>query len=210
MTTLIEELRDKIPYEILTDTEVKNVLATSAHSRYGLIKRAIAEGKLIHLRRGLYAFGKRYQCQSISTFELAQNIYAPSYVSLESALSFHGLIPEGVPTVTSACLKRSREFSTPFGMFSFSRIPWFNFIGVDRIQSDGSSFLMADPAKALVDYVYIYKKDWIDSNPLLTSLRIEQDDLTQISQDTLHDLLDTYQSKRVQKFIRGLMGDLKT
>lgn len=208
MSTLIEELRDKIPYDIFTDTEVKNALTISPSSRYSLIKRAIAEKKLIHIRRGLYAFDKRYQRRSISTFELAQNIYAPSYVSLESALSFHGLIPEGVRSATSVCLKRSKEFSTPLGIFSFSRIPWFNFIGVDRIESNGSSFLVADPAKALVDYVYVYKKNWIDSTPLFASLRIERDDLTLLSQDTLNNLFDIYQNKRVQRFIKGLMGDL--
>ncbi|HSW71384.1 MAG TPA: hypothetical protein VLH77_05335 [Gammaproteobacteria bacterium] len=60
-------------------------------------------------------------------FELAQYIYGPSYISLESALSFHKLIPETVYTVTSTTVKRSREFQTPLGVYSFLHLPPENF-----------------------------------------------------------------------------------
>lgn len=208
MSRFIEELRDKIPCDIFTDVELTRALPLSPNSRYGLVKRAIARGDIIHVCRGLYAFAKRHQRTGLSLFEVAQSIYRPSYISLETALSHHGLIPEGVPTVTSVSLKRSREFHTPLGVFSYSRISSFNLIGVDRIGGKASPSFMAEPAKALVDYVYVYKKDWRGIEPLIESLRIEADDLQNISPDTLHALRKTYRSKRIRTFIDGLMEDL--
>lgn len=208
MARFIEQLRDDIPYDIFTDTEVKNAFAGSAHSRYGLIKREITRGSIIHLRRGLYGFGKRYQKSRLKTYEVAQKIYGPSYVSFESALSYHGLIPEGVPTTTSACLKRSHEFVTPLGIFSYTRIPWFNFIGVQRIEENQSSFFIADSAKALVDYVSVHKKDWYNAKPLIESLRIDHDDLINLPKETLLGLSETYKSRRARRFIEGLLKDL--
>lgn len=209
MSRFVDEIREKIPHDIFTHTELVNAISGSKDKRYGLIKRAIAGNEIIHVRRGLYAFAKRYQRTPLNAYELSQKIYNPSYVSLESALSYHGLIPEGVRTITSACAHRSREFSTPVGEFSFARISCFNFIGVERIAQNESSFFMAEPAKALVDFMYVYKKDWKNSKPLIEDLRIESDDLHSISKDILAELIKTYQSKRVHKFVKGLMEDLK-
>ncbi len=208
MPQFIEEIRNKIAHDVFTDLELKNALPISANSRYGLVKRAIAQGNLIHICRGVYAFSKRYQRTPLSIYAVAQKIYRPSYVSLESALSHHGLIPEHVPTITSSCAKRSHEFQTPLATFSYSRIPWYNYIGVDRIEEAGSPFFMAGPEKALADYVYVYKKDWQGMGPLLESLRIEEDDVKNLSVDTLAALRELYKNSRVRTFVDGLLEDI--
>src|SRR3989338_8200638 len=108
MSRFIESIRDKIPYDVFTDEAVHQLIRESPDTRYGLVKRAIAKGELIHLRRGLYGFAKKYQRRGTNLFELAQMMYGPSYISFESALSYHGWIPEAVYTVTSAAMKRSK------------------------------------------------------------------------------------------------------
>lgn len=209
MSKLVEYIREALPLDVFTYTEVKNLIQGSADSRYGLIKRALARGEIVRIRRGLYGLSKRYQRGGISTFELAQKIYSPSYVSLESALSFHGWIPEAVYTVTSVSLKRSRDFETTFGRFSYKRIPKFSLIGVDRIEADKSLYFMATPTKAIIDYLYVYRKEWKGMGPLIESLRIEPKNLEGLSVELLLDLAEGYRSKRVKLFVKGLVEDLK-
>ena len=73
------------PY--LTDIELETLLDGSADSRYGKVKRLIQQGKMLHIRRGLYCLTEIRGSVKPHPFELAQYIYAPSYISLESALS---------------------------------------------------------------------------------------------------------------------------
>jgi predicted transcriptional regulator of viral defense system len=208
MSKLIEIIKTQIPNDFFTTAELMRILLKSPDGRYGLVKRAIAKGDIIRIRRGLYVLSKRHQRNGIDLFELAQTIYGPSYISLESALSYHGWIPEGVQTTTSISQNRSREFKTPLGVFSYSRMSKFNYIGVERISSGRSLFLMADPVKALVDMVFVLKKDWKGAAPLLSSLRIESEDLKKINKETLNQLKNKILSQRVTRFIDGLMKDM--
>ncbi len=208
MSNLTEIIKAQIPNDFFTTAELMKILLKSPDGRYGLVKRAIAKGDIIRIRRGLYILSKRHQRNGIDLFELAQTIYGPSYISLESALSYHGWIPEGVQTTTSVSQNRSKEFRTPLGVFSYSRMSKFNYIGAERISSGRSLFLMADPAKALVDMVFVLKKDWEGSAPLLSSLRIESEDLKKINKEILNQLKNKILSQRVTRFIDGLMKDM--
>lgn len=208
MSTLALKLRETLPTDVFTDTEVMNLLEGTADRRYGLVKRAIANGDLIQLRRGVYSLGKRFQREPLNPFELAQKIYAPSYISLESALSHHGWIPEGVYTLTSASLKRSASFDTPVGIFSYTRIPKFNFIGVERNQEGKTVYLIASPTKALADYIVAHKVD-LSPKAVRESLRIEESHWRQLSFKLLSEIADSYRSARLKTFLRGLRKDIE-
>jgi hypothetical protein len=192
------------PY--LTDAEVGN----TADSRYGKVKRWLAQGKLLHIRRGLYCltdkagyFGRPH------SYELAGYIEGPSYISLESALSYHGLIPEAVYTTTSVTVKRAKTFHTPLGVFSYERLPAENFyIGVERIQEESHQFFMAKPWKAICDYVFCHKKDWTDLQPLLKSLRIQAEDLPVLQDQEIHLLDEYYHRARMSRFLKGIQKEL--
>lgn len=135
----------------LTDVELSLLLRDSADSRYAKLKRLLAANKLIRIRRGLYCRTDAVDHSiKIHPLELAQYIYAPSYISLESALVYHKLIPEAVHTITSVCTKRSKDFNTPLGLFSYSHLPLENFyIEVEHIAENGSHFFMAKAWKAI-------------------------------------------------------------
>jgi hypothetical protein len=151
---------------------------------------------------------------------LAQRIYGPSYISLETALSYHGWIPEAVYAITSSSLSRSREFETPLGRFSFTRVPQRVFyMDIIRIEKDsgsnsesslhtGESFLMASPLKALADYVYSHKLDWISASPVIESLRVDESSLAGIDSKVFDRLLINYSSRRLRRFLEGLRKDL--
>jgi hypothetical protein len=210
MIKIVEHIREQIPFDCFRDTELMNLLPGSSNRRYGLIKRAIAHGELIHIRRGLYCLAEKYQRQPLNLFWLAQQIYGPSYISFESALSHHGWIPEAVHTVTSASLKRSRHLDTPLGVFSYTRIPCDPLLtGVIRETEGKIVYLIAKPWKALADMVYAHKKSWRGVQPLVQSLRIDEESLAQTDPRELEEIQETFRSRRVLKFLKGVGKDLK-
>jgi hypothetical protein len=210
MKNITTQLVQTLSSDTFSDHDLATFAWGSQDSRYGQIRRAIQNGDLIHIRRGLYRLAKPYARQEPNLYSLAQQIYGPSYVSLESALSYHGWIPEAVYVVTSVCTKRSREFRTPLGLFGFHKIPSFNFYaGVQRKQSAESVFLMASPWKALLDYVYVYKKDWRGLKPVVESLRVEEECFENCDFDLLDQLLEFYGSRRVERFVEAVRKELK-
>jgi len=210
MNKLTERIFESIPVCPFANHDVATLFPASEDRRYGLVKRAIAHGEIIHIRRGLYCLAPKYQTKSMNLYALAQRVYGPSYVSLESALSWHGWIPEAVHTITSASFKKSKEFKTPVGMFSYDRIPQEVFYAeVERLtDAAGNVFLMASPLKALADYVYVRKKDWTGIGPVRGSLRVEPEEFEQVSRDSFETLLGNYANSRVKRFLEGLRKDL--
>jgi hypothetical protein len=211
MDKLTEKILYSVPQDIFTDQDLVNLIGESADSRYGLVKRARANQGIIRVKRGLYCLAPQYRRRPVNLYQVAQYIYGPSYVSMESALSYHGWIPEAVCSLTMACMKKSKDFVTPLGVFSFKRIPVRVFYSnVDRIAADkGDAFLMAGPLKALADYVYVHKQDWKGVAPVMESLRIEPDFLESISKEEFDSLSEGYRIKRVRRFLKGLKKDLK-
>lgn len=210
MNKLTEKMFETVPHGYFTSQDVAALFPQSDNKRYSLVKRAIASGEIIHIRRGLYCLAPKYQKKKINPYALAERIYGPSYISLESALSWHGWIPEAVYTVTSASFGKSKEFKTPLGMFSYSRVPQKVFYTcVERLTDEaGDVLLMASPLKALADYVYVQKKDWVGVEPAVKSLRIEPEEFESAAADDIDTLIENYKSRRVMNFLKGLRKDL--
>ncbi|MBZ0166295.1 MAG: hypothetical protein K8I00_05760 [Candidatus Omnitrophica bacterium] len=203
MGKLAEKIRKSVSGGAFTDTTLNYVLRGSADGRYSAVKRAIKNGDFQHIRRGLYVLGEQYQSRPLNLFEVAQAVYGPSYISFESALSYHGWIPEAVYTVTSASMKRSREFVTPLGIFSYTHIPSHKFyVGVDRIESGDGVFLLASPWRALVDFLYAHKKEWKSLQAAADDLRLDLDSFKDVDFKMLEELSQTFRNVRVKNFIR--------
>lgn len=209
MSHFLERIQDQLSKDFFTDADITNVIFGSANRRYALMKRAIAGGQLIPIRRGLYYLAPRYRRGPVNLFVVAQKVYGPSYISFESALAHHGWIPEAVRMITSATSRRSRDLDTPLGRFRYSHIACSPFlVGVSREVVGKESFWMAQPWKAIADYVYSFKKDWTGVDPLLRSLRIEEENLKETRKDTLLALKASYRSRRVLRFLRGVERNL--
>jgi predicted transcriptional regulator of viral defense system len=206
MLRFIDQIRSGLTSDVFTHAALCAIIDGSADKRYALIKRAIAKGEIICLRKGLYCLSELYRKRPLSTFELAQHIYGPSYISFESALSYHGWIPEAVYTVTSASSGKSKDFSNALGEFSYARIPVDVFLeGVLR-RPDG--VFIARPLRALLDYVYVSKLNWTGIDPVIGSLRVDRDELDVISKTALKRFRCAYPYTRVRNFIDGLEKDL--
>ena len=210
MQTLTEVAIEKAKGGIFTRQEAACWINNSDERLNALLKRAVGSHEVLRICRGLYCLDKRYLRTHINALTLAQQLYGPSYISQESALSYHGWIPEAVYAVTSTSLKRSRAFDTPLGLFSFTHIPQPKFyIGVSRIETESNrSFLMADPLKALADYVYAHNCHWTSAAPVLESLRVDEQSLAELKPDDFDLLINHYRAGNVQRFLAGLRKDL--
>jgi predicted transcriptional regulator of viral defense system len=177
----------------------------------GMLKRAVAAGEVYRVRRGFFVLAVEFQRSPINSLDLAQRICGPSYISQESALAHWGWIPEGVQAVTSVTGGRSRTFDTPLGVFTYTRVPQSPlFAGVRReTDADGGGFLIADPLKALADYVYTHRCDWAGVDPLPGSLRIDEGDLADLTPESFDRIDGVHRSSRVRRFLKGLRKDLK-
>ncbi len=116
------------------------------------ISRWLASGRLIQLRRGLYAIAPPHARELPGTLDVASRLQRPSYVSLESALAYHGVIPEAVPVVTSVTTGRPRRFRTPVGDFVYRHLHSSLFWGYQEVgRGPGNPTYVAFPEKALLD-----------------------------------------------------------
>ena len=137
------------------------------------LSRWVAAGKLLQLRRRVYALPAARRRRAPQAFETANLLVRPSYVSLEAALSFHGLIPEAVFTTTSITSARPALHRTPLGDFDYRHVSTGLFWGYRSAEvAPGVSALVARPEKALLDLVYLRPRG--DDPAFLRELRLER------------------------------------
>lgn len=111
-------------------------------------------GYIIRLKRGLYVVNPEYTGKRLSNELIANHLYAPSYVSMSTALRYYGLIPEAVYVNQSMTVKHSRSFQTPIGNYDYKYISREAFaVGVRTEHVADYAFLIASPEKALCDLI---------------------------------------------------------
>lgn len=114
-------------------------------------RRLEQEGRIIRLKKGLYVRSAEDGAEPVAEL-VANHLYGPSYVSMQSALRHYGLIPERVYATQSLTIKHSRSFDTPLGRYDYFScgVNYFP-IGVGQHNDAGIQFLIATPEKALCD-----------------------------------------------------------
>jgi hypothetical protein len=198
------------PSPVIRDVDLTPLFSGESAARNLAITRASKRGWLMKLRRGVYWINLPYNQRSPDLFLLAGLIYGPSYVSFESALSFHGLIPEAVISIASATIKRKKEFSNPLGMFTYRHIsPELFYLGVERIEGEDGAYFVASPWRALADLAYCRKNTWKDLDDLEQDLRIEPEDLLKHDLELLGGLAENYPSVKVRKCLNQLLKSVK-
>lgn len=208
MNTHFLEILLNWPKPYISGIDLHYILNKTADSRQAIIKRAVQKGYLIPIRRDLYLI-KNTKGIPGDSFEIASIIYGPSYVSFESALSYHGWIPEAVRTITCASVKRAKEFETPIGIFSYEHIPTKAFsFGVEQHQRGILTLFIASPVKALADIVYARRRTWESMEDLSDDLRIEVESIQNTDRKLFVELIENYPSPRVKKVLNVLLKGL--
>lgn len=136
------------------------------------LSRWTEAGKLIQLRRSVYALAAPYQQVSPHPFLIANTLMPGSYVSLQSALAHYGLIPEYVPQTLSVTTLRPSKWHNPLGDFRFQHITSDLFFGYQKVSLPaGQDAFVALPEKALLDLIHLTPNG---DNPLfLAGLRLQ-------------------------------------
>lgn len=143
-----------------------------------------------------------------SLFEIANKIYSPSYVSLETSLSYHGLIPESIYTVTSISARKTNTFNTAIAVFSYRKIKNNLFFGYEIEKYGHKAFKIASPEKALLDLFYL-KPDIRKYNDF-ESLRINPVNFIQtINKERLFNFLKFFNNKRLTAIINNFWEYIK-
>ena len=166
------------------------------------LSRWAGNGRLYRLRRGLYALAPPYRKVKAHPFVVANRMVRPSYVSLQSALAIHGLIPESVPVTTSITTGRPGEFSTPLGIFVIRHVRTPLFQGFREFEMDTlQPAFVATPEKALLDLLYLEKGS--DSEAYLAELRLEIDDGFDLEE--LERFSRIFRSGKVRRAVAGVI-----
>ena len=167
------------------------------------LSRWAGNGRLYRLRRGLYALAPPYRKVKAHPFVVANRMVRPSYVSLQSALAIHGLIPESVPVTTSITTGRPGEFSTPLGTFVFRHVRTPLFQGFREVEMDTlQPAFVATPEKGLLDLLYLEKGS--DSEAYLAELRLEIYDGFDLEE--LVRFSRIFRSGKVRRAVAGVIG----
>lgn len=161
------------------------------------IKTLRTDGVLQSLKKGLYVAGPNIRGSKPETRLLANHIYGPSYVSMDTALAYYGLIPERVYEIASMTTKLSKSFHTPVGTFTYTHLPLpYYAFGLHMIKlSDTQRAIVATPEKALCDKIIgtsgILLRSTIQARDyLLDDLRMDETALRSIDLTSIRTWLD--------------------
>jgi hypothetical protein len=194
---------------IITERQLRDLLGGADGRRYGLVNRALKDGALRRLKRGTYLLDRRYRSEAAHPFAIAQSLHPGSYVSFETALAYHGWIPEAVFTTSSVSPgRKTLTFKTPdFGLFDFHPLALcrYRFLsGVRRVKTGRSTALVADPLRALMDLVALRKHSWEGLEWLTNGMRIDEDMLNGLDSKDFEAVGQTYSHKAVNEFLSQL------
>ncbi len=146
----VEKTLKSLRMSVFTPQEFQGVFKVPRQTALTFIARNLKSGLFMKLRNNFY----QLQDSTPSLYLIANRLYQPSYISLAKALSHYNIIPETIYGITSVTTKPTREFETPRAIFIYSRIKQQAFTGYRAARLEGVVVLMADPEKALADYLY--------------------------------------------------------
>jgi predicted transcriptional regulator of viral defense system len=162
----------------------------------------IKKGYIDNVKRGFYRFTDQPIHQGLIYF-VANKIYNPSYVSLESALAFYEIIPEAVFSVTSISSLNTTKLNSSVGTLTYNHLKENLFFGYELIELNGLTIAFASPEKAILDYLYLHSK--LISIEDFEGLRWNKEVLKTVDFQRFYDYLQLFNSKRVSRRFQLLL-----
>lgn len=193
----VEKELKKRNIRVFTPLEFQRIFKATYNNSKSFLSRNVKKGLLVKVRNGLYTLSDVI----VPKFLIANKLYAPSYISFETALSYYHIIPEVVYAVFSATPKASRKFQALESDFVFHKLKKEAFFGYISHKLDDITVLIAEPEKALLDYLYFViakKKSFNDR------LNIKN-----ISQDKLFRYAKKFKEDRLVQFVKELYDKQK-
>lgn len=163
-----------------------------------------SKGYIRKVVKGYYVFSDLPLDEKV-VFEVANRIYAPSYISFEMALAYYGFIPESIYGITSASTRKTMSFKTPLGKFTYRTIRPRLYFGFEYLKANGCYFKIASAEKALLDYLYLNPK--INDAESFASLRFNIDQVMKtVSRKKMAKYAAAFGQKAMKKRITAFWG----
>lgn len=178
--------------KIFTPLDLHRFLDMSRATAQKAAERYAKKGIFVRIRRGHYALADNLP----HSFYIANYVYQPSYISLESALSYHQIIPESVYAVTSVTPRATQSFKALNKEFTYTKIKEQAFTGYHKQQVNSERVLIAEPEKAVADYLYLVS---LGNKELSDRVDIEE-----LSQQKLLDYVELFERKSMNKLLKNL------
>jgi predicted transcriptional regulator of viral defense system len=176
-TADISKLDEKVYHHRLVDWQKKGYIERLANGAYRFLDLPVDEHLL---------------------YFIANKIYEPSYVSLESALAYYGIIPEAVYSVTSVCSKKTSTFKTNISIFYYRKIKSRYLFGYKIIRKNQIPVKIADVEKAIIDFLYFNSN--LKSVLHFEGLRLNKEILLgKLDKETFNSYLHLYENKQLNK-----------
>ena len=165
------------------------------------LARWVKDGRLIKIHKGLYTLAEPYRKLKPELFCVANSLKSPSYVSLQSALSRYGLIPEFVPVTTSITTTRPQLIETPLGRFEYRHVSKNLFWGYQMLElTENQRAFAASPEKALLDLVYLTSHG--DTEDFLRELRLQN--FSRLSKNVLREYSKKFGSPKIERAVMNI------
>jgi len=161
------------------------------------LSRWTKQGLIRKIKKGLYVFVDTEK--ELIVQELSSLIIEPSYISLETALSMAGLIPEMVFTTTCVTTKKPISYDTYLGKVDYRHVGQSLFFGYNSIQGPNKPYYLAEPEKALLDYIYLNAS--IDNRDAVTELRLDPEGFSKLDQVKIDEYLQVFSNIRMTHII---------
>lgn len=210
MSTLSEQIsRTQLANRVFSERQLQDHLGASGARRYGLVNRALKDGSLLRLKRGLYMLGDEHRREVIHPFAAAQALVPGSYVSLETALAFHGWIPEAVFTTSSVSPgRKTLQYTVPrLGLFTFHPLAIHDYqflVAIEYRKLGARTAFVASPLRALMDLVALRRQVWSGLGWVTDGLRIAPSTLLVLRRKDFEVLKPVYKHKAVNVFLHEL------
>jgi len=209
MNIAIEKNLQQYKTHIIDHATVASILINNGYTGINdKINKLKKDGLLETLKRGLYLHKSPFSNTYTSKEIIANTLLSPSYISFDYALYFHGLIPESVYDITSATIKRSKNFKTQTGQYSFRQVKKELYpIGLTIESTKNGNFIIATKEKALCDKIYYTKDIKIASKKAIIEfleydLRIDMEELEDCDMQILEKYFEKSKSKKIKYLIQ--------
>ncbi len=199
-----DELLEIVGTEPLFETGLLMAGATDPLALQRQLSRWVKAGRLVKVRRGLYSIPAPHRTTRPDPFVVSNRLVRPSYVSLESALHYHELIPDVPFAVTAVTTGRAGVHDTPLGRFVFHHIRTDRLWGSreHRIAPGQRGAWIATPEKALIDLLYLNRAS--DDPAYLRQLRLQNTE--RLDAGVLTEMATRFGSAKVSRAVETVVS----
>jgi hypothetical protein len=187
------EFKDKVRgFPIISSTHLFNLTRKPQTLKAQLTKWQ-KKGLIIKLKRGLYILNE------------SDRKIEPSRIFLA-----YDLIPEKVVDVTSVTTKKTAKFTNPFGTFVYQHLKTILFFGFKEIEDEnGLPVLIAEPEKAVLDFIYLNLQDFKNKDEDVFGLSCRFQNLDMLKKRKLINFAKKYENEEMLDVVENLLSFIK-